>query len=129
VPVQGAGTVFIDPRSPWQNAWIESCNGRMRDEFLNGTQFDSRLEAQVLTEAWRSDDHHPRPTRPTTGSPRSRSSNAGSTDSSYSSHSEWLIMWGPLTCGIRGAGLIDGAGQLGVVAGASSCAAEYWRSA
>jgi putative transposase len=29
-------TVFIDPGSPWQNAWIESFNGRLRDEFLNG---------------------------------------------------------------------------------------------
>jgi putative transposase len=30
--------VFIDPGSPWQNAWIESFNGRLRDEFLNGWQ-------------------------------------------------------------------------------------------
>jgi putative transposase len=34
-------TVFIDPGSPWQNAWIESFNGRLRDELLNGRQFDS----------------------------------------------------------------------------------------
>ena len=27
--------VFIDPCSPWQNAWIESFNGRLRDELLN----------------------------------------------------------------------------------------------
>ena len=40
----GTGTVFIDPGSPWQNAWIESFNGRMRDEHLNGQQFDSLLE-------------------------------------------------------------------------------------
>jgi Integrase core domain len=33
----------------------------MRDEFLNGTQFDSLLEVQVLTEAWRSDDNNHRP--------------------------------------------------------------------
>jgi putative transposase len=30
----GTDTVFIDPGSPWQNAWIESFNGRLRDEFL-----------------------------------------------------------------------------------------------
>jgi putative transposase len=42
----GTGTVFIDPGSPWQNAWIESFSGRLRDEFLNGHRFDSLLEAQ-----------------------------------------------------------------------------------
>ena len=51
----GTDTVFIDPGSPWQNAWIESFNGRMRDEHLNGQLFDSLLEAQVLTEDWRID--------------------------------------------------------------------------
>jgi putative transposase len=57
----GVGTVFIDPGSPWQNAWIESFNGRLRDELLNGWQFDSLLEARVLIEAWRVDynDHRP----------------------------------------------------------------------
>ena len=57
----GTGTVFIDPGSPWQNAWIESFNGRMRDEHLNGQQFDSLLEAQVLTEDWRIDYNMDRP--------------------------------------------------------------------
>jgi putative transposase len=50
-----AGTLFIDPGPPWQNAWIESFNGRLRDEHLNGQLFDSLLEAQVLTEDWRTD--------------------------------------------------------------------------
>jgi putative transposase len=50
-----AGTLFIDPGSPSQNAWIESFNGRLRDEHLNGQLFDSLLEAQVLTEDWRID--------------------------------------------------------------------------
>jgi len=58
---KGTGTVFIDPGSPWQNAWIESFNGRMRDEHLNGQQFDCLLEAQVLTEDWRIDDNMNRP--------------------------------------------------------------------
>ena len=54
-------TVFIDPGSPWQNAWIESFNGRLRDEYLNGQQFDSLLEAQVLLEDWRIDYNINRP--------------------------------------------------------------------
>jgi hypothetical protein len=53
--------VFIDPGSPWQNAWIESFNGRLRDELLNGWQFDSLLEAQVLIEDWRIDYNTNRP--------------------------------------------------------------------
>lgn len=47
---QGVDSVFIDPGSPWQNAWIESFNGRLRDELLNLWQFDSLLEVQVLVE-------------------------------------------------------------------------------
>lgn len=55
------GTVFIDPGSPWQNAWIESFNSRMRDELLNLWQFDSLFEAQVLIEDWRIDYNINRP--------------------------------------------------------------------
>jgi putative transposase len=55
------GTIFIDPGSPWQNAWIESFNGRFRDELLNGWQFDSLLEAQVLIEDHRIDYNQNRP--------------------------------------------------------------------
>jgi hypothetical protein len=53
--------VFIDPGSPWQNAWIESFNGRLRDELLNLWQFDSLLEAQVIIEDWRIDYNTNRP--------------------------------------------------------------------
>jgi putative transposase len=57
----GTDTVFIDPGSPWQNAWIESFNGRLRDEYLNGQRFDSLLEAKVLLEDWRIDYNINRP--------------------------------------------------------------------
>ncbi len=57
----GTTTTFIDPGSPWQNAWIESFNGRLRDEFLNGQLFETVLEAQVLLEAWRIDYNGARP--------------------------------------------------------------------
>ena len=57
----GVGSVFIDPGSPWQNAWIESFNGRLRDELLNGWRFDSLLEAKVLIEDWRIDYNMNRP--------------------------------------------------------------------
>ena len=51
----GTDTAFIDPGSPWQNAWIESFNGRLRDEYLNGQRFETLLEARVLLEDWRID--------------------------------------------------------------------------
>lgn len=54
-------TVFIDPGSPWQNAWIESFNGKLRDELLNLWRFDSLLEARVLIEDWRIDYNTRRP--------------------------------------------------------------------
>ena len=57
----GVATVFIDPGSPWQNAWIESFNGRLRDELLNSWQFDSLLEARVIIEDWRIDYNEHRP--------------------------------------------------------------------
>ncbi len=47
------GTVYIEPGSPWQNPWVESFNGRVRDELLNVEEFGSLLEAQVLAETWR----------------------------------------------------------------------------
>jgi len=57
----GTACVFIDPGSPWQNAWIESFNSRLRDELLNLWQFDSLLEAQVLIGDWRIDYNMNRP--------------------------------------------------------------------
>ena len=56
-----AQTVFIQPGSRWQNAWIESFIGRVRDELLNGELFGSLLEAQVIVEDWRSDYNTNRP--------------------------------------------------------------------
>lgn len=49
----GVKTLFIEPGSPWENGYIESFNGKMRDELLNGEIFDTILEARVITERWR----------------------------------------------------------------------------
>ncbi len=58
----GAGSLFfIDPGSPWQNAFVESFNGRLRDELLNSLRFDSLLEARVIIEDWRRDYNANRP--------------------------------------------------------------------
>jgi putative transposase len=45
--------LFIEPGSPWKNGYIESFNGKMRDELLSGEIFYTLKEAQVLIEIWR----------------------------------------------------------------------------
>ena len=45
--------LFIEPGSPWENGFVESFNGKMRDEFLNGEIIYSLNEAEVLLEQWR----------------------------------------------------------------------------
>jgi len=54
-------TLFIEPGSPWENGDIESFNGKLRDERLNGEVFSSVPEAKVLTDAWRQYYNHHRP--------------------------------------------------------------------
>lgn len=54
-------TLYIEPGSPWENGYIESFNGKLRDEFLNGEIFYSLKEAQVLTEWWKKHYNHVRP--------------------------------------------------------------------
>ncbi len=44
---------YIEPGSPWENPYVESFNGRVRDELLNIEEFGSLFEAQVVVEAWR----------------------------------------------------------------------------
>jgi len=45
--------LFIMPGSPWENGYVESLNGKMRDEFLNREIFYSLREVDVLLEQWR----------------------------------------------------------------------------
>lgn len=49
----GVQTAYIEPGSPWENGYIESFNGKFRDELLNGEIFDTITEAQVIAEQWR----------------------------------------------------------------------------
>jgi len=57
----GATTLYIEPGSPWENGYIESFNGKLRDECLNGELFYTLLEARVLIERWRQTYNHLRP--------------------------------------------------------------------
>jgi len=52
------GPLYIEPGSPWQNAYIESFNGKLRDELLNLELFLSLEEAKYVAERWRLDYNH-----------------------------------------------------------------------
>lgn len=52
---------FIAPGKPVENAFIESFNGRLRDECLDQHWFESLAEAQAVIEAWRQDYNGQRP--------------------------------------------------------------------
>ena len=43
----------VEPGSPWENGYIESFDGKLRDELLNLEIFDTMIEAKVLIERWR----------------------------------------------------------------------------
>ena len=57
----GVKTLFIEPGSPWENGYVESFNGKLRDELLNGEIFYTLQEAKVLIEGWRRHYNHVRP--------------------------------------------------------------------
>jgi len=54
-------TLFIEPGSPWENGYIESFNGKLRDELLNREIFTTLTEAKVLIADWRKEYNQVRP--------------------------------------------------------------------
>ena len=57
----GVQTLLIEPGSPWENGYVESLNGKLRDELLNREIFFTRMEARILIERWRWEYNHIRP--------------------------------------------------------------------
>jgi transposase InsO family protein len=57
----GVKTLYIEPGSPWENAYSESFNSRLRDECLDRELFESLPEAKVIVEDYRLDYNHRRP--------------------------------------------------------------------
>jgi len=57
----GTRTLFIEPRSPWENGHTESFNGKQRHELLNREIFDTLQETEVLIEPWRQQYNRRRP--------------------------------------------------------------------
>lgn len=57
----GVKTLFIEPGSPWENGYVESFNGKLRDELLNGEIFYTLKEAKIVIEQWRNHYNKIRP--------------------------------------------------------------------
>ena len=57
----GVKTLFIEPGSPWENGYIESFNGKLRDELLDREIFTTLTEAKVLIEQWKQEYNQIRP--------------------------------------------------------------------
>lgn len=58
---QGVTLRLIEPGKPNQNTYIESFNGRLRNECLNEHSFTSMTHAKVVIEAWRREYNEERP--------------------------------------------------------------------
>jgi putative transposase len=54
-------TLFIERGSLWENGYVESFNGKLRDELLNREIFTTLTEAKILTEEWRNEYNQVRP--------------------------------------------------------------------
>jgi transposase InsO family protein len=57
----GVKTLFIERGSPWENGYVESFNGKLRDELLNREIFTTLEEARVLIGQWRKEYNQVRP--------------------------------------------------------------------
>jgi putative transposase len=58
---QQVGPHFVPPGKPWHNGFVESFNGKLRDECLNREWFRDLREARLLIESWRQFYNHQRP--------------------------------------------------------------------
>ena len=59
--VSGVGTLYVEPGSPWENAYSETFVSRLRDELLNREVFANLKEAQVLAGDYHEHYNHRRP--------------------------------------------------------------------
>jgi transposase InsO family protein len=91
----GTGTSYIEPGSPWQNPYVESFGGRLRDELLAVEAFSSLLEAQVLVETGGSSTTPSGPTAPWATAPRPSTPEPGPSTNPHS-HSRWTNNRGPV---------------------------------
>ncbi len=61
LPSVGATAIPVSPGSPWQNGYVESFHGRLRDEFLERHEFESVADARSKASWFRREYNHVRP--------------------------------------------------------------------
>jgi transposase InsO family protein len=89
-------TSYIEPGSPWENPFVESFNGRLRDELLNIEEFGSLTEAKVLIEDWRQEYNTYRP-HSALGGPHQTSTPHSQQQTTKTTHSPWTPHRDPVT--------------------------------
>jgi putative transposase len=78
---------YIQPGKPMQNGFVESFNGRLRDELLNETAFQSLRHARDLLAEWRNDFNQYRPHTSLGGLTPSEFATRSSTDHNHAGFS------------------------------------------
>lgn len=61
IEIAGGKTLYVEPGAPWENGFVESFHGRLRDELLDAELFGSVAEARTLSDCWRREYNHERP--------------------------------------------------------------------
>jgi putative transposase len=93
----GPRTTYIEPGAPWENPYVESFNGRVRDELLNLEEFTSLTLAQVVVEAWRIEYNTYRPHSALDGLTLPNTQPTGPAPTNPHSHSGWTTNRGPIS--------------------------------
>jgi putative transposase len=93
----GTRTAYIEPGAPWESPYVESFNGRVRDELLNIEEFTSLTVAQIVVEAWRIEYNTYRPHSALGGLTPPNTQPTGPAPTNPHSHSEWTTNRGPIS--------------------------------
>ena len=88
------GLSFIPPGEPWRNGYVESFNGRVRDECLNINIFWSLAQARVVITDWK-DDYNHRRRHSSLGYQAPADLRCGLHPPMNDSHTEWISSRGP----------------------------------
>jgi hypothetical protein len=95
--LSGTRTAYIEPGSPWENPFVESFNGRLRDELLNIEEFSSLTEAKVIIKDWRIQYNTYRPHSALGGLTPAGTQGERTTTTNQTTHKPWLTYRDPFT--------------------------------